>query len=177
MKLKSGTQLIFTLLLSALFFSSCGYTNKAILPYDGANSIAISTFGNKIAARSVKTYIGGLESRITQQVIDEFVRDADVRIESPEDADLTLEGSIIAYEQEAFRYDEVERVDEYRLYIIMDLFLTDNRSDTILWHEPSFTGEARYFITGPRAVSEDEAAIEAIEDLADKILSRVVEDW
>ena len=156
--------------------TGCGYSNKVVLP-NNARSIAVPILRNDIAPGDMKTYVGNLEIKVTQKLIDEFIFDGDFKVLSEKKADLVLDGSIIAYEQEPYAFNEFERVEEYRLFIAVKLILRDRRTGGIVWEEGNFTGDVNYFISGARAISDDQAADLAIADLAEKIINRLVEDW
>lgn len=165
------------LLALALLAAGCGYTNKIVLPYERADSIAVPMFTNAIPPENILTYVAGLESRLTQAVVNDLAKDGNLRLEDTGRADLILRGEIIAYEQEPFRFNRFEQVDEYRLFIVVKLTLEDRQTGKILWTEENFSGDTQYFINGPRKIEEEQAAGKAITDLAGKIVNRVVEDW
>ena len=47
----------------------------------------------------------------------------------------------------------------------------------IIWKEPNFSGNKEYFVTNIRAQGQRAATEKAVEDLAKKVVDRVVEDW
>ena len=49
--------------------------------------------------------------------------------------------------------------------------------DKVLWQEPSFSGEATYYTTGPLAKSESAAIEETLKDLAQRVVERTVQSW
>ena len=165
------------LILPLFLLSSCGYSNKLVLPYQNAQTIAVPTFKNTIPAENILTYVAGLETHITQSVIDEMVKDGNLRVADAKDADLILRGEIVGYEQEPFRFNRFEQVDEFRLFIVVKLTLEEAKTGNIIWKEENFSGDTQYFINGPRSIPEEEAAQKAIRDLAEKIVNRVVENW
>jgi len=169
------SKLIWPLVLIVL--AGCGYTNQITLPYNEAVTIAVPTFRNSIPPENLLTNVAGLEIDITQAVIDEMVKDGNLKVVDRDKADLVLIGDIVAYEQEPFRFSRFEEVDEFRLFITVALRLEDQRTDEVYWIEERFSGDTQYFINGPREVPEEEAAEIAIQDLADRVVNRVVEDW
>ncbi len=176
MNSKSFSGLISILLLAA-GISGCGYTNKVVLPYTDAQTIAVPMFKNTIPPENILTYVAGLETHLTQAVLDDLVQDGNLKITDTDKADLILRGEIVGYEQEPFRFNHFEQVDEFRLFIVVKLFLEDRKTGQILWKEDNFSGDTQYFINGPRTIQEEQAAQKAILDLAGKIVNRVVEDW
>jgi len=160
-----------------MVWTGCGYTNKIVLPYEDAKTIAVPMFRNAIPPESMLTYIAGLEPEVTQAVIDELVRDGNLKVVDEKNADLVLEGALVRYEQEGFRFNLYEQVAQYRLFIVVSLKLVDTRTKKVYWEEKNFTGETEYFIEGPRAIPQEQATEKVIADLADKIANRVVEEW
>jgi hypothetical protein len=68
-------------------------------------------------------------------------------------------------------------VEEYRLNLVVNLKLWDNKENKLVWQENRFTGETTYFTMGPQAKSEDSAMNDALTDLARRIVERTVEQW
>lgn len=159
-----------------LSVGGCGYTTETKLPND-IKTIAVPTFTNKIPIDDVYTYVSGLEVRLTNAVINRLIFDGNLKVVGLDEADAVLVGELKSYEQEPVRFTNTESVEEYRLFIVTKLELRDQRTNEIIWVEPSFSGDTEYFVTGPKAISERQAAEKAIEDLARNIVDRIVEDW
>ncbi len=176
MKNKSFLGLVLFITM-AVGIGGCGYNNKVVLPYKDAKTIAVPMFRNSIPPENILTYVAGLESHLTQAVLDDFVTDGNLKITDIDKADLILRGEIAGYEQEPFRFNHFEQVDEYRLFIVLRLTLEDRKTGQVIWKEDNFSGDTQYFINGPRAIQEEQAAEKAILDMANKIVNRVVEDW
>jgi len=94
-----------------------------------------------------------------------------------EEADAILQGSIVGYRQDSLRYNSTEGVRQYRLFITTKIALVKSDTGEAIWEEGHFTGDSEFFIEGTSATSERAAADLAIEDLAKKIVDRIVEDW
>lgn len=172
--LKRLSLFLFILLLS--LEGGCGYTQKTVLP-SGMKTLAVNTFQNKIPLGRVYPYEPGLEIKITNAVIHRFHRDGNLKVVSQEKADALLEGELIAYDQEGIRFTGLERIEEYRVYVAVAFRLRDPKTKEVLWEEPNFSGDASYFVVGPRATARAEAADRAIDRLARNLVDRVVEDW
>lgn len=156
--------------------SACGYTRKTVLPR-GIKTVHVDTFHNKIPLPRVYPYEPGLEIKITNAIIRRLHRDGNLKVVGREKADALLEGDLIGFDQEGVRFTGLERIEEYRLYMVVALRLRDQKTGEILWEEPNFSGDASYFVVGPRAVSRGEAADRAIDRLARNAVDRIVEDW
>lgn len=163
----------------ALFFSGCGYTTKSTLPAS-IKTIRVEPFKNSIdyttgSGRNV--YLPLLEVDTRDAVIDRFLFDGNLKIAESNKADLILKGELTNYGRSALRYTDDEDVEEYRVHITVSFELWSAQAEAPSWTEPSFTGEATYFVTGPLAQSEDSAVKEATADLARRIVERTIEDW
>lgn len=173
-------------LLSTLLLG-CGYTTGSLLPAS-IKTIYIKTFTNRIDITAeldetsrYKTYAPYLEVNISKKIIDRFIYDGNLRVVSQENADLMLTGELIDYDRQPLRYDVDDKVEEYRLSLVVRLLLQDLTKKEIMWEETSFIGDTTYFAsatTGSVAKSEETAALsDAIEDLARRVVERVVEMW
>jgi len=149
-------------------------------------TIYIKPFTNKIDLTRLSTgreqlpiYRPGMETKITDAVINRFLVDGYMKIVSREDqADLILRGALINFEKQPLRYDQLsQNVEEYRANIIVDISLEDVTKSKRVWSEKGFVGFFECNQTGPNSVSEDTAINNAIADLAKRIVERTVEDW
>ena len=163
-----------------LILSGCGYTTRSIVS-GGAKSIYVENFVNKIDITTEVTdkrmyiaYKSGMEIDITRDVIDQFILDGNLRIMTPEKADLVLKGELIEFRKEPLRYDSNDNILDYRIKVSVNIKLTDTRDDKLIWEEKRFNGESVYRIN---AISEDKAVQEAEEDLAKRIVELAVEGW
>lgn len=163
----------------AVILSGCGYSTSSLLP-SNLKTIHIVPFKNKITYTTDGTrnlYIPLLEVKAHNAVVDRFLFNGRLRVKDKETADLVLKGDLTNYEREALRYTDNNDVQEYRIRITVSLELWDNNLKKTLWSEPSFAGEATYFLTGAEAKSEDAALQDALVDLARRIVERILEDW
>jgi hypothetical protein len=171
--------------VSLLIFiaAGCGYTSRCLLA-DKYKTIHISPFTNKVditdeldTANKYKIYKPQLDSQITQLLIDRFIKDGTLRVEDAQNSDLTLEGELVEFRREPLRYDRNDEVIEYRLALVVNIYLKDKRENKIILEENNFTGETTYFVTGNLAKSEDVAINDAVGDLARRVVERVIEQW
>ncbi|MBN1493375.1 MAG: LptE family protein [Candidatus Omnitrophica bacterium] len=156
--------------------AGCGYTNRAILP-NNIKTIAVPTFKNQIVQGDTYTYEAGMETDITNAIINRINYDGNLKVVSSDKADAILEGALTKYDQETLRYEDRAKVKEYRLFIGVDISLIDNRTGEIIWTERNFTGRTEYFRTGTYATTERTAMLSARDDLAKKVVDRIIEDW
>ena len=114
---------------------------------------------------------------LTNAVIDRFIFDGNLKVVEESKADAVLEGAIISYEQEGVRFDQLESIEEYRLFLVIKFKLIDQRNKRILIEEPNFSGRAEFFISRSPASVRRTAANTATFDLARSLVDRIVEEW
>ena len=167
---------VLAVVLTVLPLSSCGYTTKTKLPRD-IQSIYVETALNKIPIIEMYSHQPGLEMDITNAVIRRFQVDGNLKVKSAETADAILSMDLKAYEQEGVRFNPLENVAEYRLFIVMSLTLKHRETGEVIWTEPNFSGNEEYFVTQIRPMGQRDATEKAVENLAMRIVDRVTEDW
>ena len=168
-----------------LFFviAGCGYTTRSMIS-NQFKTIYIAPFANKIditretdTAYKYKIYKPMLETDITKSVINKFLFDGNLRPIEKESADLVLKGELVEFRRDPLRYTDLDEVEEYRINLVVNISLWDNRENKLIWEEKNFTGDTTYFTRGQTAKSEDTAISDAISDLARRIVERAVEQW
>lgn len=165
--------------LLAVYLSGCGYTTRSALP-SSWRTIYVPPFANKIdyTNENKRTlYIPLMEVKVREGIVSRFQFDGNLKIAKEATADLILQGELVDYSRGAVRYTDNDDVQEYRIYISVNLKLTEVPSGEVVWEENGFTGEASYFLTGPHARSETLAVNDAITDLARRVIERTVENW
>jgi hypothetical protein len=163
-------------LIVVIMLSGCGYTRKTVLPRN-IKTIYVETVKNKLDMERVYAYHQGLEMDITNAVIRRFQQDGTVKVAKQKTADAILKTDLLAYEQEGLRYDQLESVKEYRLFIVVKLRLEDGKTGDLIWEEPNFTGDNEYYVSTVTSLSEQKAAMDVVDKLAANIVDRVVQDW
>ena len=160
----------------------CGYRVGSILPLD-IHSVAIPTFINK-------TMQPGIETSITNAVIERFQIDGTLRVVNKNDADTLLVGELISYKREPLRYagKDYGNVVEYRLTIVCKLSLIDLKTNEPEWKDRIVEGETTFTTggdlnereltaIGTTLTSEHSQLPTLEEDLAYKVVESVVEGW
>ena len=169
----------FLSILLVLTMAGCGYTTGSLLPAK-YKKIAVQPFQNKVSyvdenVRGV--YVPLLETNVRTAIIDKFLFDGNLHIADADKADLVLSGDLLGFEQDDLREDVNQNVQEYRVRVIVSLTLTDTATGKIVWKEPSFAGEATYFLTGGQASTQSAAVSAALTDLATRVVERTIENW
>ncbi|MDD4940327.1 MAG: LPS assembly lipoprotein LptE [Candidatus Omnitrophica bacterium] len=160
--------------------AGCGYTTRSMLA-GKYRTVYIPPFFSSIditreadAGNKYKLYRPGLETDITKTLTNKFLFDGNVRPADMGRADLELKGELVEFRRDALRYRENDEVDEYRINLVVNISLWDRKENKLLWEEKGFTGDTSYF---PAQRSEDAAIRAALDDLARRIVARVVEEW
>ena len=183
MRLIKKKILFFAAFLLLINSAGCGYTTHSsfIAQY---KTIYVPQFVNKIDitkeednANKYKLYRPFLEQDVTQAVINRFLFDGNLKPSKAQAPDLTLTGELAEFRLDPLRYDSSQNVQEYRINIVVNFKLTDNKENKLLWEENNFTGDTSYFTTSTLQKSEPTAINDALADLARRVVERVVEQW
>ena len=165
-----------SVVIGLCFLSGCGYTQQAHLPND-IKTIAIPTFKNEIPPKEQFAYHPGLEVELTNAIRNRFIFDGNLKVMEEDKADAVLEGAIISYEQEGLRFDRLESVQEYRLFLVVRFKLIDRRTKKVLIQEPNFSGRSEFFVSRSPVSSRRASANSATFDLARSLVDRIIEEW
>jgi len=184
---KNNTQTLFwcsgaLVLWCSLLLTGCGYTAKTILP-DNIKTIQVETFKNNIditkevdAKDKYEVYRPNLEVDLRDVIVSRIFLDGNLKMAGKDSADAVLEGEIVQYRKDPLRYQN-EVVQEYRISIMCDVKLINQKDSNILFEENSITGDTTYFTTGTLQKTETSALNDAMSDLARRIVNRIVENW
>ena len=167
------------LLLMAVVLTGCGYSTRSLLP-ENYRTIFVEPFENRVDyvnADDRKIYIPGMETKVRSALTDRYLFDGNLRIGEQDTADLVLKGQLLGFSRDEVRLATDETVKEYRIRVTVALKLIDPSQEAPVWEEPSFSGEATYFTSGPLAKSEAQAIEDALKDLAIRTVARTIEDW
>jgi hypothetical protein len=151
---------------------------------DKFQTIYIVPFVNKIditsdadVANKYKIYRPMIETDITRSITERFLFDGNLRPAHKENADLILKGEVVEFRKDPLRYTDDDVVEEYRINLVVNISLWNNKENKLIWAEKNFTGDTTYFTTGSSAKSEGTALNDALKDLARRIVERAVEQW
>lgn len=164
------------LILSGL---SCGYTTQSALPPRFQN-IYVETFKNQIdftSAGSRNLYFPLIEVDLRNAINERLLFVGALDPSDRQSADMILTGALTSYTRQPLRFTDSDNVQEYRVLIFVTMTLFDTLNEEVVWTETSFAGEGTYFIEGPQTRPEKAAVEDAIEDLARRIVERIIENW
>ena len=160
----------------------CGYTAKTILP-EGIKTFHVDMFKNSIditkevsAKDKYEVYRPNLEVDLRDAIVNRVFLDGNFKMADKDSADAVLEGRILEYRKDPLRYQN-EVVQEYRISLVCDAKLINQKDHSILFEEENITGDATYFTTGALQKTETSALSDAMSDLARRIINKIVENW
>lgn len=183
--------LVFIACQVSFFILGCGYTTRSMIS-DKYRTIYVTPFTNQIDITSelntgnkFRIYRPHLETDVTNAVINRYLFDGNLRPVKKEKADLILKGEIVDYRKDPLRYTDGNDVSEYRMNLIVNISLWDNKDKKMLWEANGFTGYFEYFtnnypLTNVARYSENNDVVplnKALEDLARRIVERTVNEW
>ena len=162
--------------------SGCGYTTKTILP-DNVKTIHVDTFANDInitkevgVKDKYEVYRPDLEVDLRDAIVSRVFLDGNLKVLDKGSADAVLEGRIKEYRKDPLRYQN-EIVQEYRISVVCDIKLVNQKDSKVLFEERNVTGDTTYFTTGTLQKSETSASYDAMSDLSRRIINKIVENW
>ncbi|MBI4715361.1 MAG: hypothetical protein HY760_05425 [Nitrospirae bacterium] len=180
------SRLVF-ILVSALFFTACGYQFAGIpedtpfsrpaletgqTPSRAGQTLAIPFFINDTGEPLI-------EEEITPVVLREFIRDGRLRLTGTGEAAMILYVRITSYRQTPLSFDADQNVREYRATITMKGRLEDRRDGNVLW-DGEVSASAEYPVTSDvnaTRTAKRGAVGEAARDLAESLVDRVIEGF
>ena len=163
--------------------TGCGYTTKTILP-NHIKTIHVAPIKNSIDLTSeisdkncFRVYRPGLEVDLTNAIMNRFIFDGNLKVVNREKADAIVEAKLVDYRRDPLRYSEGDDIQEYRLSVTLDAVVYLASGHKVLWHITGLTGDTSFFLSGARALSEDEAVAKAVEDVARRVVDKTIELW
>lgn len=158
---------------TALLCGSCAYTTSTAMLPPHLKTIAIPVFENNTAQH-------GLDQELTQAVIDKFVQDNHLKVVDERSANSVLRGRIVNYRNAVFGFSVETQAQEYRVTVAVAVTLKDVVKNREMWNDENLIKTVNYYVVdvpGQTARTELDGRKEAIQKIADEILSRSVESW
>ncbi len=173
MRPPGATAALAALLGVVLAAGGCGYSLRPSLP-GNIKTVHIPVLENK-------TQEPGIEDFITQALTQALVTSGVARIaRSAEEADATLEGSIVEYSLTSLAFDRSANATQYRLQIGLALALRDRRSGKVVWQQDRISERADFPVAGQvttTLVREQDAVRRAAVDISRAIMSLAFEGF
>lgn len=129
-------------------------------------SIAVERLENK-------TSEFGLEDIMTDQIIDAFIANGNLKVVEREYADAVLSGSLTRYLREPYNPDENDRVENYAIKMYFDITLLNAANDSLIWNaQINQTG-----IYNLETETEETGQNAALKLLVEDIINRTTKNW
>lgn len=152
---------------SALLVSGCWYysfSGSTLPPH--IDSVAIPLFTDTSAEF-------GIDQQLTDTVIEVISTDNTLRISSVGRAASIIKGNITRITDRPDTYDQAENASAFRVTISIRVAFEDAKKNVVLWEE-DFTQWGRY---DNAATSREDGIKEAVDKLAEEILTKTVSGW
>jgi outer membrane lipopolysaccharide assembly protein LptE/RlpB len=168
--------LLFISLLVLL--TSCGYhftSIGGIIP-QGTRTIAIPVFIND----TTEPYV---DVEVTKAVVEEFLTDGRLKVESLDTADLILRGRVTSFNLTPQAYTADTHVQSYNVGIGVSVSIEDARTQKLVLKDAAFSSvfTSSYAVTlgdiSQTKIAKDAAIQSACKDLASTLRSRVLEGF
>jgi hypothetical protein len=155
----------------SLLVAGCGYRplGTEALPAN-VHSVAIGPIANN-------TFRAGLQGQVGDSLNQRFRADGRVQVRPSTEADAVIETILTSYVNEGVAWDPNGVARRFRVQVTAGMVLRDRRTYRVLISE-GMAGEAYYTAgsgVGSTLAAEDAAALRAVQDLADRVATRVIE--
>jgi len=154
-------------LLFIFGIAGCGYhfigQKSEVLA--GIHSIAIPYFSNK-------SFEAGLESYLTEALVDEFVKSRLIPIVDESGADAVIRGQIENFREFVISYDRNDRALEYRALVSLDVTLEEKDTGKVLWRNKELFHFEDYGVSPEIAITEANKG-KAIKRIAAEMAERI----
>lgn len=160
----SGLTVSLSLIL--LFTTGCGVYSMRPAGKPAFESVNVAQFESKTPEYQ-------LADRLTDAVVDAFIRDNTVEVREAARAEAIMTGTLVNYRRAAFTYDKEDVVTEYAVKVTLQVTVKQAGSEDIIWEE-EFFAEGIYDALDE---TEDDGQTRAIELLTTSILDRTTKSW
>ncbi len=154
------------LLVLTMTSGGCGVYSFSAAGKAPFASIAVEQFDNKTAEYQ-------LGDRLTDAVVDAFIRDNTVPVKDMSRAEAVLNGSVNGYRRDAYTYDQADVVKEYVVKVTIHVKVVKNGSEDVYWEEDFFAQG----VYNADSETEEMGQTRAIELLTAAILDRTTKSW
>ncbi len=156
--------------LACLILTACGYSNQGLYP-SAYRSVAVPIWENR-------TFHRGMEDDLTEALIKQLEQRTPYKRVASGAADTSLTGSIINVDQKQLSRTSTGSIpQELELIVTVDFEWRDLRTGEVIKARRGFTAAGRYRPARPVGEPIDYARREAVNELAEQIVSTLRDDW
>jgi hypothetical protein len=168
----TGVSRLLLALVTALL-CGCGYSFSGSSLPSHIKNVAIPVFENQSLDYQVA-------DEVTQALVDRFISDNRLKVTPLSQADAVLEGVLTSYENKVYGYSRDEDPEQYIVVMKVSLVFKDQVKNREIWSEENLLASAVYSPGGVvpgSPVSEEDARAKALDELANDVLARTLEQW
>ncbi len=120
-----------------------------------------------------------LEVDTTRSAVRTIQRDGSLRLAGEDEADAVLQVRLVDFEITPIAFDRERRAaaEEYRIYITAHVILMRSGTNEVITEVPRVRGENTFLLAGDLTTSKQAGIPGAADDLAQLIISQLVEAW
>jgi hypothetical protein len=170
--MKINRPAIFAAALALGGLAGCvGYQLGSQLPRD-IRSVFVPTVVNTSGEPFVET-------EVTRALMEQIQIDGSLKIRAADVADAVLEVTVIKYDLQpiAFNRQQGAQAEEYRVVLTASVLMTRRVSGDVIVQYPGVRGDFTFEVTGDLSSSKRRALPGAADELARRIIQRIVEYW
>jgi hypothetical protein len=120
-----------------------------------------------------KTIEYQLSDRLTESIVDAFIRDNIVEIKEPSRAEAIMNGTVESYRRDAYTYDQQDNVSQYVVKVAVTVKVVKVGTEDIIW-DKQFYAEGIY---DANTETEEDGQARVITQLTSDILSFTTKSW
>jgi outer membrane lipopolysaccharide assembly protein LptE/RlpB len=127
-----------------------------------------------------KTLDYQVANEATEAITQRFIQDNRLKVVGEGRADCVLEGEISSYENKVYNYSASQSPEDYIVVIRVAATLRDAVKNREIWKQDPITVSAVYSVVPGSAQelkTEADARRKAIQNLAEDVLARTMEQW
>ena len=154
------------LMVAVLVISGCSVYTFNPKGQSDLQTIALLPFENRTDQYE-------LTDRLTEIIIDAFIADGNLKVVSEANADAVLEGVLSRYRRVAYKFDENDQVQQYKVVMDFDISLKDPAKDALLWRETMEQEGIYDAVTETEEIGQERAGALLVE----AILNKSTKSW
>ncbi len=120
-----------------------------------------------------KTIEYQMADRLTDAVVDAFIKDNTIKVKEASKADAILTGTLSSYRRDPYTYDKEDVVTEYAVKVSISIRVVKANSEDVIWEEDFFAQGVYDAIDETEEIGQDRA----VTLLTSNIMDRTTKSW
>jgi outer membrane lipopolysaccharide assembly protein LptE/RlpB len=146
-------------------------TGCGVYSFSGAGKAPFETLTVSPFANNTIEY--ELGDRLTDAVVDAFIRENLVKIVEPARAEAVMDGTVASYRRDPYTYDQQDNVSQYAVKVSVKVKVVKPESEDIIW-EKDFYAEGVY---DANTETEEDGQTRAVTLLTADIVNNTTNSW